>query len=179
MKSDNENNYKFNNPNTFIKKKSIIMKWYVVYTKPKWEKRSAEQLTKLGINCYCPLIKKTQQRSDRKIKVAVPLFNHYIFVQIADKDRNNVFLSPGVVRYLFWLGAHAVVKDKEINTIKEWLDTEDAATEISVMQYQVGDTITLDSGPFSEEKVVIKDITKTHYVLILESIGYVLKVKHK
>ena len=155
------------------------MKWYVLYTKPKWEKRAADQLIKFGINCYCPIISKIQQRSDRKIKVEVPLFNHYIFVQLADKDRNNVFLSPGVVRYLFWLGAHAVVKDKEIQTIKEWLHTGDAATDISVMQYQIGQKIKLDSGPFYEQNAIVKDITKTHYVLILESIGYVLKVKHK
>lgn len=155
------------------------MKWYVVYTRPKWEKRTAEQLTKFGINCYCPLIKKIQQRSDRKIKVEVPLFNHYIFVQLADKDRNNIFLSPGVVRYLFWLGTHAVVKDKEIQTIKDWLNGADSATEISVMQYQIGQKIKLDSGPFCEQNAIVKDITKTHYVLILESIGYVLKVKHK
>jgi transcription antitermination factor NusG len=155
------------------------MKWYVVYTKPKWEKRATEQLMKLGVNCYCPMVKKIVQRSDRKVKVEVPLFNHYIFVQLKEKDRNNVFLSPGVVRYLFWLGEHAVVKDKEIDTIKEWLDTGDTATEISVMQYQIGEKITLNSGPFCEKNAIVKDITKTHYVLILESIGYVLKVKHK
>lgn len=155
------------------------MKWYVVYTKPKWEKRSTEQLTLLGVNCYCPMIKKIVQRSDRKVKVEVPLFNHYMFVQIAEKDRNMVFLSPGVVRYLFWLGRHAIVKDKEIETIKEWLNGGDTATEISVMQYQIGEKITLNSGPFCEQTAIVKDITKTHHVLILESIGYVLKVKHK
>jgi transcription antitermination factor NusG len=155
------------------------MKWYVVYTKPKWEKRAADQLMQLGVNCYCPMVKKIVQRSDRKVKVQVPLFNHYIFVQLKEKDRNNVFLSPGVVRYLFWLGEHAVVKDKEIDTIKEWLDTGDTATEISVMQYQIGEKITLNSGLFYEKSEIVKDITKTHYVLILESIGYVLKVKHK
>lgn len=154
------------------------MKWYVLYTKPKWEKRAATQLTKLNINCYCPLIKKTQQRSDRKIKVTVPLFNNYIFVQIDDKDRNMVFLSPGVARYLFWLGEHATVRNEEIDTIKDWLNCEDTSKEIIVMQYQIGDKMHLNSGPFCDYNAIVKDITKTHYVLILESLGYVLKVKH-
>ena len=153
------------------------MKWYVVYTKPKWEKRAAEQLIQLGVECYCPTIKKTIQRSDRKVKVEVPLFNNYIFVQLADKDRNMVFLSPGVIRYLFWLGRHAIVKEKEIDIIKEWLNVGDTSKEISVMQYQIGDKIKLHSGPFCEQTAFVKDITKTHYVLILESLGYVLKVK--
>ncbi|MCA1919895.1 MAG: antitermination protein NusG, partial [Flavobacterium piscis] len=69
------------------------MNWYVIYTKPKWEKRVADQLTQLGVNCYCPLIKTTKQYSDRKKTLEVPLFSNYVFVQLADKDRNLVFLS--------------------------------------------------------------------------------------
>ena len=152
------------------------MNWYVIYTKPKWEKRVADQLTQLGVNCYCPLIKTTKQYSDRKKTLEVPLFSNYVFVQLADKDRNLVFLSRGAIRYLYWLGKHAIVKDKEISTIKEWL-TEDAA--ISISQYNVGETIKVNSGPFLNHDAVIKEITNSHYVLILESLGCVLKIKHK
>lgn len=152
------------------------MNWYVIYTKPKWEKRVADQLTQLGVNCYCPLIKTTKQYSDRKKTLEVPLFSNYVFVQLADKDRNLVFLSRGAIRYLYWLGKHAIVKDKEISTIKEWL-TEDAV--ISISQYNVGETIKVNSGPFLNHDAVIKEVTNSHYVLILESLGCVLKIKHK
>lgn len=153
------------------------MNWYVVYTKPKWEKRVAEQLNRLGINCYCPLLKKTKQYSDRKKKVEIPLFNHYVFVQLADKDRNQVFLSPGVVRYLFWLGKHAIVKNEEIDTIKNWLSKDNE--DISITQYHVGETIKVNSGPFLNQQAIIKEVTNSHYVLILESLGCVLKMQHK
>lgn len=153
------------------------MNWYVVYTKPRWEKKTAEQLNKFGVNCYCPTIKKTHQWSDRKKKVEVPLFNHYVFVQLAEKDRNIVFLSPGVIRYLFWLGKHAIIKDSEISTIKEWLNSADNS-DISVIEYKIGQKIKLNSGPFREQNAVIKDVTKKHYILILDSLGCILKVKH-
>ncbi|RTZ02037.1 UpxY family transcription antiterminator [Flavobacterium bomense] len=153
------------------------MNWYVVYTKPKGEKKVAEQLNRFGINCYCPLIIKEQQWSDRKKKIQVPLFNHYVFVQLAEKDRNLVFTSPGAIRYLFWLGKHAIVKDKEIETIKEWLKDETA--EISITSYQVGETIQVDSGPFLNQNAVVKEITNTHYFLILESLGCTLKIRIK
>lgn len=153
------------------------MNWYVVYTKPKAEKKVAEQLNRFGINCYCPLIIKEQQWSDRKKKIQVPLFNHYVFVQLAEKDRNLVFTSPGAIRYLFWLGKHAIVKDKEIETIKEWLKDEKA--EISITSYQVGETIQVDSGPFLNQNAIVKEITNTHYFLILESLGCILKIRIK
>jgi transcriptional antiterminator RfaH len=154
------------------------MNWYVVYTKPKWEKKVAEQLNKIGVECYCPLIIQERQWSDRKKKVEVPLFNSYVFVQLADGDRNLVFQSAGVVRYLFWLGKPAIVKDKEIDIIKKGLSAPDSC-EISVLPFQVGDTIALDSGPFSNQTAIVQEVKNTHYVVVLESLGCVLKMKFK
>jgi len=153
------------------------MKWYVVYTKPKWEKKVAEQLINLGVECYCPLITKVQQWSDRKKKVEVPLFNAYVFVQVEEKERNLVFQSVGVVRYLFWLGKPAIVRDEEIATIKNWLASPDKC-DISIDAFQIGDKITLESGPFIAQEGIVQEITNSHYVLVLESLGCTLKMNH-
>jgi transcription antitermination factor NusG len=154
------------------------MNWYVLYTKPKWEKKVAEQLQAIGIECYCPLVTKERQWSDRKKKVEVPLFNSYVFVRLEEADRALVFQSPGAVRYLFWLQKPAVVREDEIATIKKWLNASDIA-EIEVSTYQVGDTIQVDSGPFVHQQAVVKEVTASHYVLVLESMGCVLKMKYK
>lgn len=154
------------------------MNWYVVYTKPKWEKKVAEQLKNIGIECYCPLITQVRQWSDRKKKVEVPLFNSYVFVQLPEADRNLVFQSAGAVRYLFWLGKPAIVRDEEIDIIKKGLDGTDSC-EISLLPFQVGDKIELDSGPFLNQTAVVQEVNKTHYILVLESLGCVLKMKFK
>jgi transcriptional antiterminator RfaH len=154
------------------------MNWYVVYTKPKWEKKVAEQLKKNGIECYCPLITQVRQWSDRKKKVEVPLFNSYVFVQLPEVDRNLVFQSAGAVRYLFWLGKPAIVRDEEINIIKKGLDGSDTC-EVSLVPFQVGDKIELDSGPFSTQTAIVQEVNNTHYILVLESLGCVLKMKFK
>jgi len=154
------------------------MNWYVVYTKPKWEKKVAEKLTQAGIECYCPIITQIKQWSDRKKKVEVPLFNSYVFVQLSEGERNSVFKVPGVVRYLFWLGKPAIVRDEEINIIKTSL-SDSNVSEISVSSIQVGDRIKLDSGAFSNQNAIVREISKTHYILVLESLGCVLKIKHK
>jgi len=154
------------------------MNWYVIYTKPKWEKKVAEKLEQAGIECYCPLITQIKQWSDRKKKVEVPLFNSYVFVQLPDADRNTVFAVPGVVRYLFWLGKPAIVRDEEINVIKKNLNTPNIA-DISVSSIQVGDRIKLDSGAFSNQDAIVQEVSNTHYILVLESLGCVLKIKYK
>jgi len=154
------------------------MNWYVVYTKPKWEKKVAERLNEIGVITYCPLITKTSQWSDRKKTITVPLFNSYIFVQIEDKQRNRVFEIPGAVRYLFWLGKPAMVKDSEIEAIQTWLSAP-ASYEVSLDKWKKGDKIMLESGPFISQSAIIQEVKHNHYILILESLGCLLRVDKK
>lgn len=154
------------------------MNWYVVYTKPKWEKKVAERLNEMGIIAYCPLIKKISQWSDRKKIINVPLFNSYIFVQITEKNRNMIFDVVGVIRYLFWLGKPAVVKEEEIKAIQNWLSSP-LEYEVSLGKWEKGDKIVLDSGPFRDQSAIIQEVKQNHYLLILESLGCVLKVEKK
>ncbi|MDX6190135.1 UpxY family transcription antiterminator [Flavobacterium sp. Fl-318] len=154
------------------------MNWYVVYTKPKWEKKVAERLNQIGIECYCPVITQIKQWSDRKKKIEGPLFNSYVFVQLLDMDRNAVFQVAGVIRYLFWLGKPAIVKDEEIAIIKKGL-SDSNVSDVSVTAFQVGDRIKLESGVFSSQNAIVQEISNTHYILVLESLGCVLKIKYK
>lgn len=154
------------------------MSWYVVYTKPKWEKKVAEKLNQIGIECYCPIVTQIKQWSDRKKKVEVPLFNSYVFVKLLDADRNSVFQVAGVVRYLFWLGKPAIVRDEEIEIIKKNIAVSGAG-DIVVETYKVGDKIKLESGVFSNQEAIVQEVSRNHYILILESLGCVLKIKNK
>ena len=56
-----------------IKNMKGTSNWYVLYTKPKSEKKVAQRLTDMGIVAYCPLITKVVQWSDRKKKGTTPL----------------------------------------------------------------------------------------------------------
>ncbi|CAH0334843.1 Transcription antitermination protein RfaH [Flavobacterium sp. CECT 9288] len=156
----------------------VMMNWYVLYTKPKSEKKVAERLTEMGINAYCPIITKITQWSDRKKKVQLPLFNSYIFVRLTEKERNSVFDVPGVVRYLFWLGKPAIVKDKEIETIQNWLSAPDTF-DVVIDTWRKGDKVVLESGPFIDQEATVQEVKQNHYLLVLESLGCVLKVEKK
>lgn len=151
------------------------MPWYVLYTNPKAEKKVAEQLTKVGIANYCPLITKVQQWSDRKKKIVTPLFSSYVFVHVDDNQRNSVFAIKGVVRYLFWLGKPAVVREDEILTIKNWLDNSNCTIEIEAIR--IGDKVTISEGPFKSQAGIVQEVNKHSVRLILESIGMILTMK--
>ncbi|MFB9107985.1 UpxY family transcription antiterminator [Flavobacterium gyeonganense] len=153
------------------------MNWYVVYTKPKWEKKVAEKLNEIDIECYCPLITQIKQWSDRKKKIEVPLFNSYVFVKLTDLDRNSVFQVAGVVRYLFWLGKPAIVRNEEILTIKQSLSNNNISN-ISVVPYKKGDKVKLETGVFSSQNAIVQEVTNTYCIVVLESLGCILKIKY-
>jgi transcriptional antiterminator RfaH len=107
------------------------MAWYVIYTKPRNEKKVTERLQQIGIVVYCPLVTQIKQWSDRKKKIQVPLFNSYLFVNMDEKDREKVFQVSGVVRYLFWLGKPAIVRDEEIDVLRDSLNHVMSSVEVT------------------------------------------------
>ena len=145
------------------------MPWFVLYTQPRNEKKVTNRLEKLGITAYCPMTIQVRQWSDRKKKVEVPLLNSYVFVQLAEANRKLVFEAPGIVRYLFWLGEPAIVRDEEIKTLQNWLAHDFAKLEVSALK--PGDTIILKEGAFKNQEALIKTISKTKMQLVLTSLG--------
>lgn len=156
--------------------KDLIMPWYVLYTNPKAEKKVSQQLATMGIEVYCPLVTTIRQWSDRKKKVEAPLFTSYVFVNIEEKDKNRVFDARGVVKYLFWLGKPAVVRDEEIAAIKKWLTDE--VTDVEVDSIKKGDHFEIKEGPFANHSGLVQEVSKSAIKLIIESIGVVLTIKY-
>ena len=149
--------------------------WYVLYTKPKNEKKVAERLTAAGYNVYCPLHKVKRQWSDRVKIIEEPLFKGYLFIQVEDHKRDQVFSFPGTVRYLFWLRRPALVCDTEIKTIQKWLG-EYAHEDIDISDILPGDYVRITSGPFTGEQAVLLDKTNKKAVVQLKELGIQLSL---
>ncbi len=95
--------------------------WYVIISKPRWEKKIGDNLTYLDIEHYIPLQKRLRQWSDRKKWVEVPVFSTYSFVRCTAKERLNVYNADGISRFLSIGGVLAKVSDAEIERIKKLL----------------------------------------------------------
>ena len=97
------------------------MNWYVLHTKPRREKKVEEELLSLGINAYCPTRSEIRFWSDRKKRIQVPVLPSMVLVNIDVKDMNRVFESSGVIRYMYWLGKKAIVRQNEVDILKKYL----------------------------------------------------------
>lgn len=94
--------------------------WYIIYTKPKCEKKVASTFTKRKIDNYLPL-NGLQINSVRKRKLKYePLFDSYIFVNLFEADISKIKRIEGVLNFLYWKGSPAIVQTNEIEAIKEF-----------------------------------------------------------
>ena len=146
------------------------MPWYVLYTKPRQEKKVADSLIAIGIEAYCPLVTVVKQWSDRKEKVQIPLINSYVFVNIEEHHREAVFKVSGIVRYLFWLGKPAVVRAIEIEAMQKSL--EGIVTSFEVRAIQKDTIYKIPEGPFQGFEGIVKNINATTIQLLLVDLGF-------
>ena len=147
------------------------MNWYVLYTRPKWELKIYRALLEHNIEAYCPTYSEVRQWSDRKKKITKPYFNSYVFVRLAEVDRNRVFDIPGVVRFLFWLGKAAQLRDEEIGLMKEYLDGESLA-DARMEQFAVGEEVRFTRGALKDRTAFVEEIGQHCVRLVLPALGY-------
>ena len=153
------------------------MSWYVVYTKPYTEIKASTALANLDIEVYCPLITEYRQWSDRIKKIEVPLIRSYLFVNLTEKERPLVFEVPGIIRYVFWLGKPAIVPNKEITTMQEWLQND--IQEARVEQLQPGDRFSIPKGPFKGQDSIIHQVSKNRLQVMLVALGIKITMKRR
>jgi transcription antitermination factor NusG len=148
-------------------------KWYTVYTKPRWEKKVYGLLTERGIESYCPLNRVRKKWSDRMKWVEEPLFKSYVFVRMTDEEQTRVRMINGVVNFVYWLGKPAIVRDKEIETIRKFLDEYDEVRAVP-LEIQTDARVRIQRGAFMDKEAKVVKVLNNKVQVIIESIGYSL-----
>ena len=150
-----------------------MAKWFALYTKPRWEKKVNQLLTDKGVECYCPLNKVKRKWSDRTKTIEEPLFKSYVFVKVSEEERTKVRLTNGVVNFVYWNGKPAVVREKEIQTIKLFLD-EHENVQVRPMDLIVQQRVLITSGTFMGRTATVLDLRKKEVRVCIDSLGYEL-----
>ena len=145
--------------------------WYAVYTKPRWEKKVAELLSRKKIENYCPLNRVHRQWSDRKKIVLEPLFKSYVFVRISDNGQLAVRQTDGILNFVYWLGKPAVVRNEEIDMIKRFLN-EHENVKLEKSMVNLNDKVRILNGPLMLQEGNVMEIKHKTVKVLLPSLGY-------
>lgn len=148
-------------------------KWLAIYSRPRWEKKVNQLLLEKGFESYCPLNKVRRKWSDRMKIVEEPLFKSYVFVKVNEQDRTAVRMTPGVINFVYWESKPAVIKEKEINAIKRFLN-EYENVEVQPMNLQVHQRVKITTGPLMDQEGEVLSLQRKAVKVAIDSLGYVL-----
>ncbi len=101
-----------------------LLRLYAVYTRSRYEKKSAFLLNEQGIEAYVPLRRVLRQWSDRRKLVFEPVIHSYVFVKANKMLYEKVLGIEGVVRYIYFGGKPAPIPDRQIETMKTVVGTD-------------------------------------------------------
>ena len=151
----------------------LTRKWYAIYTRPRWEKKVNMLLKEKGVESYCPLNRIKRRWSDRLKTIEEPLFKSYVFVKVGDDERTAVRMTTGVINFVYWNKKPAVVKEKEIQNIKRFLD-EYENIEVYPTALKLKDRVRITAGSLMDHEGNVLDVRHKVVKVAIDSLGYVL-----
>jgi transcription antitermination factor NusG len=150
--------------------------WYAVYTRPRWEKKVANLLMRKNIESYCPLNRVKKQWHDRKKIVEVPLFTSYVFIKADNSSSTSILETDGILNFVHWLGKRAIIRDSEIQTIKDFLLEYDNI-QLEKKRININDRVKIIEGPLTDISGTVKYISGRTVYVELPSLGYAMKAQ--
>ena len=126
-----------------------------------------------GVESYCPLNRVRRKWSDRIKTIEEPLFKSYVFVKISEESRSDVRMTDGVINFVYWNGKPALIKEKEIQTIKRFLDEHDNV-ELVKMEPRKDERVRVLSGPLMDQEGKVLEVKHKLVKVAIDSLGYIL-----
>ncbi len=145
------------------------MSWFAAKTRRHGEFRALSFFNSVGVNAYVPSYQTKRYWSDRIKKVMVPAIRGYVFFELSKINFELVNLNPftkNIIRDFD--GRPAIIKEKEIATLKRYLSGDPINTSAD---FYKGQKIKVSSGPFMYKKGIISKINCSKVIINIESIN--------
>ncbi len=156
-----------------------VVSWYVVYTRPRQERRVCLNLEAWQVETFNPelLERRCNQFTGQPIYTAKSMFPNYIFVRFNARTMlHNIFCTRGVKYVLCSNGAPLPIDEELIELIRSRVD-ESGFVRLG-NDLKVGDKVTIIDGPlqnlqgiFSEE---MKDSERV--LILLDVVKYQVRI---
>jgi transcription antitermination factor NusG len=123
--------------------------WYLIYTKPRHERKVHARLSEMNIRSFLPTRKVLRNWHDRKKYIDEPLFPSYVFIYL--EDRQNYYNGMETEGYLCYVRSGktcARVSESIIDNIRLIAGRQEEI-DISDRHFQPGRKLVINQGPLA------------------------------
>ncbi|SJZ86567.1 Transcription antitermination factor NusG [Chitinophaga eiseniae] len=124
----------------------FLTAWYLLYTRPCYEKKIADKLAGMDVNYLLPVRKVLKQWHDRKKYMEEPLFPSYLFVHLSNIQQFFECLHiNGVLYYVKFNKEIVRINDATIRNIR-LLSEAGQDIEVTTGRFGPGERVTIVEG---------------------------------
>jgi transcription antitermination factor NusG len=151
-------------------------RWYALYVRSRFEKKTDCELRRRGIESFLPLTEEIRLWSDRKKRVQEPLFRGYVFVKTDLRKRIEILQTDGVVHFVNIRNIPSPIPDEQINWLR--IITNHPESVRREQYIAEGERVRIIHGPFSGiEGFVLHVKDSTRVVVSLDAIAQSVSVE--
>ncbi len=154
----------------------LVGDWWVAHTKPRTEKRLAQDLCRLGVTHYLPLRRKqTRSRtSGRVTKSIVPVFSGYLFFNATEEGRQRALTTNRIVTTL-----RVPAQERFVGELRQIHRVIAAQVEYQLHgQIRTGEWVRVTSGPLiGTEGMVVGKLAGMRLILNVGMLGQAVSVR--
>ncbi len=160
--------------NTNTMEMLIVPKWYIVYTRPRMEKKVISRFTQKNIEHYCPMKFVKTSFSSRQKTVLMPLFASCVFVNITPDKHSRLKKMWEVVNLVHWMDKPVVIENSEMDMLKRFLNLY---TDITIEKIPVSknNIMSLKYSSVPAEQSTAQKLMNGFVKLQWPSLGYEIK----
>lgn len=123
--------------------------WYLIYTRPRHERKLAQQLELGGIETFLPTQKVLKQWRHRRKMLEQPVFPSYLFVFLKEvKNYYHCLAADGALYFVRYGKEIARVSDSIISSIRTVVKHSDSF-EVDSITYSPGEKLVISEGAFA------------------------------
>ncbi|MGO4294281.1 transcription termination/antitermination protein NusG [Chitinophaga sp. RAB17] len=144
--------------------------WYLIYTKPRYEKKVLLQLTRMNIEAYLPFTRTLKTWHDRKKYVEEPLFPSYVFIHLKNLESYYGGIdADGALFYVKTKKEISRVSDSIVNDLK-LVTTQANSVEVTQEYFQPGQKVVIREGALTGLNCEMVEVNEKKKLLVRVSL---------
>ena len=153
---------------SFIMEQNEKKYWFVAYTLSRHEKKVAEKLNSMGIECFVATQEEIRQYGSHRKKIQKVILPMTVFIHGTNKERIEALKQPYVTHYLMIPGEKkiATIPDKQMEQFKFMLDYSDSNVELANAPLEPGIWVTIIKGPLTGLKGELIQVNQTTRLIL-------------
>jgi transcriptional antiterminator RfaH len=159
----------------------IVLRWYVIHTKPARESLAEANLQRQGFEVHLPRVLQSVRRHGRSRVCVTPLFPRYLFLQLNEGSQalSPVRSSLGVAEIVRFGARYAIVPNGIIAELRMRADPHSGLHRLAIgPALAQGSKVRITSGPFNGlDGVFEREAGPDRVIVLLNLLGQDAQVR--